>query len=138
MKNRLHVVAFVLFVCCFVDDIVVWGGVRALPDVGTGIVDSARREAPLATVYIAVGTVVDSAIPPLQRYGAARLTAGLSEGFDRIRSDPTVAMDLIFHSSWNVTQTWIKTMYWAAPILLVVSIVLWIRRPKQIRTIRRR
>ena len=65
MKFRLHVIAGVLFALCFLYDVVVWGSVYALPDVGTRIADSARREAPLATTYIAVGNMVDSMSPAL-------------------------------------------------------------------------
>jgi len=46
-------------------------------------------------------------------------------------------MDLIFGTTWNATHSWIKTMYWAAPILLLITLVLWIRRPKAVHMIRR-
>jgi hypothetical protein len=137
MKNRLHLIALVLFAVCFLYDIVVWGGVQALPDVGPAIADSARREAPLAATYIAIGEVVDSAMPALATFGSARLTDAFSDGFERIRADPSVAMDLIFSSRWNASQSWIKCMYWATPILLLLSVILWVRRPKQVRVIRR-
>lgn len=137
MKFRPHVVAMTLFVLCFIYDIVVWGGVFALPDVGQGIADSARREAPLATTYIAIGNLLDSAVPALRDYGSARLSDAFNEGFERMRADPRVAMDLIFGPSWNATHSWIKTMYWAAPVLLLISLVLWVRRPKKISMLRR-
>jgi hypothetical protein len=137
MKNHWHVVALVLFVLCFAYDIVIWGSVRALPDVGAGIAASAQHEAPLAATYIAIGSAVDSAVPALQTFGAMRLTEALSDGFERIRTDPTVAMDLIFSSTWNASHRWIKMMYWAAPVLLVIAVILWVRRPKKIRAFRR-
>jgi len=137
MKNRLHVIALVLFVVCFLYDLVVWGGVSALPDVGPGIADSARREAPLAATYITIGEMLDSAVPALQSFGAARLTDAFGEGFERIRADPTVAMDLIFNTTWNAAHSWIKAMYWAAPVLLLLTLVLWVRRPKTLHVIRR-
>jgi hypothetical protein len=137
MKFRLHVIALILFVLCFLYDIVVWGGVYALPDVGADIADSARREAPLATTYISIGAMVDSASAALRDYGSARLADALSEGFERIRADPTVAMDLIFGPSWNRAHSWLKTTYWAAPVLLLVAAVLWVRRPKKVTALRR-
>jgi hypothetical protein len=136
MKTRLHVFALILFALIFLYDIVVWGGVYALPDVGAGIADSARREAPLAATYIAIGHALDSAAPGLESYGSARLADALSEGFERIRADPTVAMDLIFGSSWNASHSWLKTAYWGAPILLVLTLILWVRRPKQLHALR--
>jgi len=137
MKSQLHVIAIVLFAICFLYDIVVWGGVSTLPHVGAYIADSAHREAPLATTYIAIGTPLDAALPSLGDYANARLTDGLSEGFDRIREDPTVAMDLIFGPTWNPTHRLIKAMYWGAPIMLLVSAILWVRRPKPVHAFRR-
>ena len=137
MKSRLHVIALVLFAICFLYDLVVWGAVSQLPDVGAGIADSAHREAPLATTYIALGGMLDAAVPSLGRFGADRLTDAFSEGFERIRADPTVAMDLIFGTTWNGAHSWVKSMYWAAPILFVIMAILWLRKPKQVRTIRR-
>jgi hypothetical protein len=137
MKNRLHVIALVLFVLCFLYDIVVWGGVHSLPDVGSAIAESARREAPLAATYIAIGSIVDSALPSLAAFGSARLADAFGDGFERIRADPTVAMDLIFSSSWNAAHSWIKLMYWATPILLLLAVILWVRRPRQVRVLRR-
>ena len=137
MKSQLHLIAIVLFAICFLYDIVVWGGVATLPDVGAFIADSAHREAPLATTYIAIGRPLDEAMPSLGDYANLRLTEGLSEGFDRIKEDPTVAMDLIFGTTWNPTHRMIKAMYWGAPIMLLVSTILWVRRPKPVHAFRR-
>jgi hypothetical protein len=137
MKARPHVFALVLFVLCLLYDLVVWGSVRLLPEVGSAIADSARREAPLATAYIAVGGVLDGMVPALGSFGESILSAAWGDGFARIREDPGVAMDLIFSSRWNVAHGWLKVMYWAAPILLVVTLILWLRKPKPLRTLRR-
>jgi hypothetical protein len=137
MKSQLHVIAMVLFAICFLYDIVVWGGVPALPHVGPYIADSAHREAPLATTYIAIGRPLDEAMPALGDYASLRLTEGFSEGFERIGEDPTVAMDLIFGTTWNPTHRLIKAMYWGAPIMLLVTAILWVRRPKAVHAFRR-
>ncbi len=137
MKSQLHVIAMVLFAICFLYDIVIWGGVPALPKVGAGIADSAHREAPLATTYMAIGVPLDAAMPALGDYATARLTEAFEEGFDRIREDPTVAMDLIFETTWNPTHRWIKAMYWGAPVMLLITTVLWFRRPKAVHAFRR-
>jgi hypothetical protein len=137
MKARLHVFALVLFVFCLLYDLVVWGSVRLLPEVGSAIADSAHREAPLATAYIVVGGVLDGMLPSLGSFGESVLSAAWGEGFARIREDPGVAMDLIFSSRWNVAHGWLKTMYWATPVLLVVTLILWLRKPKPVRTLRR-
>lgn len=137
MKSQLHVIAMVLFAICFLYDIVVWGGVPALPHVGAGMADSAHREAPLAATYIAIGTPLDAAMPSLGDYATARLTEAFGEEFERIASDPTASMDLFFSSTLNPTHRWIKAMYWGAPAMLLVTTILWFRRPKAVHALRR-
>lgn len=135
MKVRLHLLAFLLLLASLLYDLVIWGAVPALDEVGPAIADSARREAPLAATYIALGAPIDGAIPFLRSFGQERLTTALAEGFERIREDRTVAMDLIFGASWNNQHRWIKTMYWAPLPLLLLTLVLWLRRPRQVHTL---
>jgi hypothetical protein len=137
MKSYLHVLAIVLFVASLLYNVIVWGGVRALPEVGTALADSAHREAPLAATYIAIGGIVDSAMPSLGAFGSARLTDALGDGFEQIRADPAVAMDVTFGTTWNAMHRWLKTMYWSTPVFLLMALVLWVRRPKQVRVLRR-
>lgn len=137
MKSRLHVLALVLFVASLFYNVVIWGGVRELSEVGIAITDSAHREAPLAATYIALGGIVDSAMPSLGAFGGSRLTDALGEGFEPIRADPGVAMDLVFGTTWNAAHRWLKTMYWSTPVFLVLALILWARRPKQVRVLRR-
>jgi hypothetical protein len=133
MKRRLYLVALALFVLTLLYDFVVWGALPLLPDVGPSIVASARREAPLATTYIAIGSRIDAIFPALQAFGAKRLGDAFGEGFERIRGDSTVAMDLIFNTTWNAEQRWLRTLYWAAPVFLLASLILWVRRPRPVR-----
>lgn len=137
MKFRLHVIALLLFAVTFLYDLVVWGGVHALPDVGDSIAQSAEREAPLATTYIAIGGVLDSLVPPLKGFGADRLDEALADGLASIREDPTLAMEVVFGPTLNPAHRWIKITYWAAPVLLLLSLLFWVRRPRQLRTLRR-
>lgn len=133
MKRRLHLIALVLFVLSLLYDIVVWGALPALPDVGASIAASARAEAPLAATYIWLGRPVDAAIPALQAYGAKRLTRAFVEYFPRIRADASVAMDLVFDQAKNSQARSIRALYWAAPAFLLLSLILWGRRPKPVR-----
>jgi hypothetical protein len=138
MKRHLHVVALVLFVLSLLYDLVVWGALPRIADVGEDIVASANREAPLAATDILLGNPNESAFSPLQAFGEARLTAALSEGFPRIKADSTVAIDLIFNTTWNAAHSWLKTVYWMPPLWLVLSAILWWRRPRKITTFGRR
>jgi hypothetical protein len=47
-------------------------------------------------------------------------------------------MDLLFTQTWNAQHRWLKTMYWAPLVLLVLTALLWWRRPRQVRTLGRR
>jgi hypothetical protein len=138
MKRRLHLIAIILFFLCFAYDLVVWGALPLLPDVGPSIVQSANREAPMAAAYIGLGRFIDGAVPALQAFGERAMTDAIGAGFERIRGDSTVAMDLIFNTTWNVQHRWLKTAYWAAPFFLLLAVVLWSRRPKQVKTLGRR
>lgn len=138
MKSRLHVIALVLFVLSLLYDVIVWGALPQIPDIGDDIVDSANREAPLAATYVLLGRPIDAAVPALQAFGEERLTDAFSEGFERIRVDSTVAMDLIFNTTWNAEHRWLKTVYWFPPLLLIVTFILWWRRPRKVATLGRR
>jgi hypothetical protein len=135
MRRNLHLIALVLFLVSLGYNLLVWGAVPLLPEVGDAIAGSARREAPLAATYIALGSPIDAVVPGLQAFGERRLTAALGEGFERIDADSTVAMDLIFSTTWNVQHRWLKTMFWLAPLLLLVTFVLWLRRPRKVRAL---
>lgn len=138
MKRHLHWVALALFLVTLVYDALVWGALPLLPEVGAAIADSAHRQAPLASTYIALGRPVDGAVPLLQSFGEVRLVNALSDGFPRIREDAAVAMDLIFGTTWNSHHRWLKTMYWAPPLFLLLGLVLWVLRPRRVRALARR
>lgn len=138
MRKRLHLIATFLFLAVLMFNLVVWGAAPGLADVGPAIERSAGNEAPLATTYIALGSMLDAAVPALERFGAGVLTDALGEIFPRIIDSPPLAMDFIFSTRLNGTHAWLKTMYWAAPVLLVLSLLLWARKPKKVSLMGRR
>lgn len=131
MKRRLHLIALVLFVLTLGYDLVVWGALPRFPGIGAQIAASARHEAVLATTYMALGGPLDAAVPALQGFGERRLSAAFAEGL--AESDAEAAMDVIFNSTWNAQHRWLKLMYWAPPLLLVLTLLLWSRKPRQVR-----
>lgn len=138
MKRRLHLIALVLFFLALLFDLAIWGAAPGLPEVGAAIVRSARSEALLASGYIAIGTPLAEWWPAFGNFGAGVMTTAVSPAFERIAEDPNVAMDLILNASYNRTHGWLKLMYWAAPVLLLLSLVLWVRKPKQVSLMRGR
>ena len=138
MRRHLHWVIICLFLCALAFDLIVWGAAARLPDVGPHMLESARQEGPLAYVYMQAGSVLDQAVPALDAWGRERATAALSDGFERIKVEPTIAMDLIFSNTWNSHHSTLKLMHWAAPVLAVLSLIFWIRRPKKVQMMRSR
>lgn len=132
MRRRLHLVAVILFLIVFFLNLAIWGAVPDLPDIGAGIARSARAETVLATTYIVLGGMLNGAIPALGEFGAGFFTRAVGEAFPKIAEYPNLAMDVIFSSRLNGTHAWLKTLYWAAPVLLLLSIVLWARKPKTV------
>lgn len=137
MRSRVHVLSLVLFAASLLYNAVVWGGAHFLGDIGASLVESAQREAPLAATYIAIGGVIDGVLPALGEFGGSRLTDALGPGFEQLRADPATGMAIVFGTTWNVSHTWLKTMYWSTPVFLLLACVSWVRRPKQVKTLRR-
>jgi len=138
MLRNLHWIALVLLLLALVFDFAVWGGAARLPDVGPLLLRSAQREAPVVRFYMLVGQPLDGAVAALDRFGQAHATAAFSDGFQRIREDPAVAMDLVFAETWNSQHASIKTVFWATPVLAALWFVFWLRRPKKVSLMGRR
>jgi hypothetical protein len=132
MMKRLHWVLLILFVWALAYDLVVWGAAGRLPDLGDKLRVSAQRNALLATMYMAGGGALVAAVPALENWGAERAQTAFESGIPRIKDDPNVAMDLIFSQTWNSTHATLKFMYWAAPVLGLLALVAWARRPKKV------
>jgi hypothetical protein len=132
MKRHWHWWVTLLFVWALAYDLVVWGAAARLPEVGLYLQSSAQRQALLANIYMSAGEALDNAVPILDDWGTQRAQAALSAGFERIKQDPMVSMDLVFSNTWNSTHATLKFMYWAAPVFGVIALLLWSRRPKKI------
>jgi len=133
VKKHLHIWFMLLFLWALGYDLIVWGAAGRLPVIGEKLRTSAQRNAMLATAYMAVGGAIDAAVPPLADWGTQHAQNALSDGFPRIKDDPNVAMDLILSQSWNSAHTTLRVMYWAAPALGVIAMVMWARRPRKIK-----
>jgi len=138
MRRYLHWWVTLLFVVALGYDLVVWGAASLIPDIGPKLQQSAQRQALFAHIYMGVGSWLDTAVPFLKDWGTQHVFGALSDGFPRIKEDPRVAMDLIFSESWNVQHKLLKLMYWAAPVLALLALVIWSRRPKKVHLMQRR
>lgn len=133
MKKHVHWWITALFLGALVFDLAVWGAIVQAPDFGAKLQVSARREAPLALMYMSAGSAMDGAVPVLDSWGQHYFEIALSDGFQRFKEDPAVALDLIFSQTWNIKHGILKFMYWATPALALAAVVLWSRRPRKVR-----
>lgn len=138
MRKYWHWVFTLLFVWALAYDLAVWGAAAGLPDIGGALRASAQRQALLAHVYMSAGAELDAALPVMADWGEQRAQTALAPGFERIKEDPMVSMDLIFSNSWNSTHVMLKVMYWAAPLFGIIALVLWSRRPRKVSLMGRR
>jgi len=132
MKSRMHIIMGMLLLLALLFDLVVWGGVKAIPDAGPKIRQVAQTQAPLALTYMVVGEQLDALVPGFGHFGTDYATQAFSDVLPRIKDDPNVAIIALFAGSANSQQAIVKIMYWAVPVLLGLFLIFWWRRPRQI------
>lgn len=135
MRRYLHWWITLLFLLCLGYDLVMWGAAARLPDIGPKLQQSAQRQALFAHIYMGAGSPLVASVPWLDDWGTRHIETALSQGFPRIKEDPRVAMDLIFSETWNSTHATLKLMYWGAPILALLALIFWSRKPKKLHMI---
>jgi hypothetical protein len=113
-------------------DLVVWGGVKAIPEVGPKIRQVAQTQAPLVLTYMVVGEQLDALVPGFGQFGTDYATQAFGDVFQRIKDDPNVAVIALFQANANPQQSIVKIMFWAVPVLLVLFLFFWWRRPRQV------
>lgn len=133
MRNKLHIVVAAVFLLVLFYDLIVWGAVKDLPEAGLHIRTIAQRQAPLALTYMTLGEPLDAALPFLHGYGLDTARRAFEPAFVRIAEDTNLAITLLFDRTYNSTHAVLKALFYAAPVLLVLFLLLWWRRPRQIR-----
>ncbi|MBL8297076.1 MAG: hypothetical protein JNN30_01905 [Rhodanobacteraceae bacterium] len=133
MRKYLHLVAALLFVLVSLWQCLFWGGASTLPDIGASIRRSAMREAPLVASLIVCGELLGKVVPALGDLGRSWARDALAPATERLTADPGVAMDLLFGESLSSSQRLATRGVYALPVLLVVALLAWYRRPRQVR-----
>ncbi len=138
MKKHLHWFAIVAFLLALLYDCALWGAISRIPDLGEKLEKAARREAVLANIYMTAGAPIASAVPIIDEWGQNYFQIAAAEGIPRMKDDPSVAFDLIFSQGWNARHRTLKITYWAPPVLAILALIMWVRRPKKISLMGRR
>jgi hypothetical protein len=138
MKKHLFPLALLACLLCLLFDLMVWGAVKDLPDVGASLRRGAERGAPLALTYMVIGEQVDSFVPSLHAFGLDLAGVAFQDGNQRMKDDPNVALPLVFERTWNGAHRFIKLCFWGFPVLALLSAFLWWRRPRKVSLMGRR
>ena len=133
MKRYLHVVAAAVFVLLLGDQWLVWGGLGRAPQVGPVMLAAADREVGLASVHVLVGEwLVDSA--GLEEAAIDAATSRFGGVIPEIVDNPDAAMDI---ATARMPAS-VRFGYVGAPLMLVVALLLWWRRPRTVHLVRTR
>lgn len=133
MRKYAHLVLVALLLLVVFWQSLFWGGAAALPDMGPIVRRSAMREAPLVSTFIVLGEGVGKLVPSLRELGQGWAERALAPARERLLADPDVAMDFIFSQSMNATQRTATRGVYAAPLLLALAVIAYLRRPRQVR-----
>lgn len=133
MRKYAHLMLTALFLLTLLWQSVFWGGATALPDLGAIVRRSAMREAPLVSGFMVLGETLGKAVPFLRDLGQDWAAKALAPATERLLADPDVAMDFIFGQSLNSSQRMATRGVYAVPVLLILVVIAYLRRPRQVR-----
>lgn len=132
---QAHHLCLVLLLVSLVFNLLLFGGLLRQPE-GKAFRDSARREAPLALVYMSVGEQL-LRIPGFAGVGESLAIDAFSPLSERVRANPSAAMDLVQNADAGTALELARFNYWATPVLLLLWIVLFLLRPRDVHLVRR-
>ncbi len=129
MGRNLRVLCWLLALVFLIFDLYQWGGLAITPTVGPDLREQASVRSPLAASYLFLGRhAVDAArMESSARDFANRHFASQIQGE---HGSPRLIVERFLAAQSAVSQL----AYYGAPILLVLSLLLHARRPKQIRS----
>ena len=138
VRSRAHFVAGVLLICSVLQLLWFWGGAAQLPTAGQPLLAGAGRESPLRLTYMHVGRWITRAAGVREAAIASAERTLTPAGIERIVAVPDGAMDAVSSQSFGTGHALLKLNEWAAPVLFVVWLVLYLRRSKGVHFTRSR
>jgi hypothetical protein len=133
MRNWLHVILGVLFAAALAFDFYAWGGLSRSVVLGKIATEAATRELSLASIYLPAGSVLVD-ISGLGRTAATYADEQFAPVQARVLANPAAAMETFARD----LPFALKAPYYGAPILLVLFVLAYWRRPRVVRTMGRR
>lgn len=133
MKVRAWAIGGVLALLCLVFSMLsVGGAAQVQPAVGA----QARAESPLAQTYIVLDRHASALVPAIGRLSRSLADACFGDTWAAIEADPEIGLHLLLTTSRGSLATLARTCYWATPVLLLLSLILYFLRPKPVHLIR--
>jgi hypothetical protein len=133
MKGRMYQIAGVLFLLALIYDLFLWGGLARVPNMGPAMQNVAARELSLAGLYLPLGNRLVE-LGGVAESAAAFAESRFAELEARVMSNPAAAMDIVLSGM----STGVSIGYYGAPVLLVLFLLLWWRRPRIVQSALRR
>ena len=128
--RRATAVLFWLFLLL---DLVAWAGLCRDPEVGMAVSKSVNREGALAWVYAHAGQPLVDAVG-MENAAVAFAGQRFADARRAIAANPGAAMDVI----GNRMGFGMRVLHYGAPLLGILWLLLWWRRPQTINTFGRR
>ncbi len=132
MKMRAWAVTGSAGLFCLVFAMLSFGGAA---QVQPPVAKQARDESPLAQTYIVLDRHASS-LPTVEHMSRGLADACFSAAYAEIAANPEVGLHLLFTQSRGPLAGLAKACYWGAPILLLISLVLYFTRPRTISLIK--
>lgn len=132
MKGKLHLVAGIVFVLLLAYDFFLWGGLSRSATLGPMITAASKREVSLAGFYLPVGRELTGWVG---RDAAASLATRTFAPLEAsLLANPAAAMDRLLTDM----PMGPRLAYYGAPVVLLLDLLLWWRRPRGVHLVGRR
>lgn len=130
MRPRIHTLFLALFVLCLACDAWLYGSLAREPETGAIVAASARAHEPLLHAYIVLGTPLVAHLGGIAA-GQRVADAAFRDAYPAMQATPPAAGDLLFSESHGTLRRILVLLFWAAPVLLVLTLVTWALRSRQ-------
>jgi hypothetical protein len=136
VRPRAHVVLLLAFLASLSINLLLYGGLARLPE-GQVFVESARRESPVALVYMTAGRWL-LLVPGLAGLGEGMARSAFGAAFPAAQATPGAASDLIETGDFGRAHALARLAYWLAPLLFAAWLVAFGLRARGVHLVRNR
>jgi len=138
MKLRWYGWLTVLAVLALLVNFYAYAGLRRAAGAGDAVAAQARAESPLTHTYIVLGGHLLHYTPFMDGLADGLASSTWGDAYAPIRHNPGVALHLLDSEARGVVHALMGLVYWAPPILLLLALVGWLFRPRQVSLIEQR